>query len=730
MMDENQKKKIRRSSIKLCKSMTSAYLQACSDELCETINEPNNNYQVINNTTVFNEASTDAILHGATSSLQNFEESFVSDERITLNYEPLFLEDGFYHNFNSSNSESSSRSDDSDSDTFRNSMISNNLSTILFSWYQRNCIAKSALTDLLQSLKDTTFAEFKLLPGSAITLIKNCLNCNASLTQIVSTTEENGHYVYFGIQNMLNKCFQQPIGACIFENTISLFVNVDGLNILKSENKSIWTITVKIPDLARSPFLVGFFFGFNKPNINSFLDNVCDEIVKLKSEGLLIGGEHFNIKHVLFICDAPARSLIKCIKNHTGYFSCERCEIEGEYVHDARTMVFDEYNCTLRTDTSFRQKLNEEHHHAGVVSPILKLIDFDVIKCFILDYMHLVCLGSFRRLLYFWLRNGPVEYRLSGQMLNYLNSCILSTQQWITSDFSRKCRTLNHLDRLKATELRELLLYRGVICFPKVLSSPALKNYMLLHVGIFILCSPSLIRSQEILAFAKECLSTFVRHSVSLFGRKYCTYNIHNLLHICDDVTNFNYPFDEISSFPFENFFIRLKRIIKSPYLLHEQIINRTLDNSLHHGLFEHFDQSIKFSRSQCIYVPRAYEDFSQYEVVFIHAVRFSIEPPDCFFSNSRGDLFVIKHIVSRFAISGFLANMISNLQTLYNYPCDSCLLKIYKAVIPTNSSLVFIPFQEIYTKYMAIPLSNNTTGNSVCEFGFFPLNYTASNFL
>lgn len=35
-----------------------------------------------------------------------------------------------------------------------------------------------------------------------------------------------------------------------------------------------------------------------------------------------------------FICNAPPRAYIKCIKSHTGYSSCEKCTVLGEYVSD------------------------------------------------------------------------------------------------------------------------------------------------------------------------------------------------------------------------------------------------------------------------------------------------------------------------------------------------------------------------------------------------------------
>lgn len=41
----------------------------------------------------------------------------------------------------------------------------------------------------------------------------------------------------------------------------------------------------------------------------------------------------YSVKIYNFICDAPARAFIKCIKIHTGYASCEKCTEYGKYAN-------------------------------------------------------------------------------------------------------------------------------------------------------------------------------------------------------------------------------------------------------------------------------------------------------------------------------------------------------------------------------------------------------------
>lgn len=99
------------------------------------------------------------------------------------------------------------------------------------------------------------------------------------------------------------------------------------------------------------------------------------------------------------MCDAPARAFITYTKNHTGYFSCPKCTQEEDYI---KAMVFLETHNTLRTNESFKNRTQPEHHTGD---SILEKLPIGMISQIPLDYMHLVCLGVTKRLLQFW-RSG------------------------------------------------------------------------------------------------------------------------------------------------------------------------------------------------------------------------------------------------------------------------------------------------------------------------------------
>jgi hypothetical protein len=52
---------------------------------------------------------------------------------------------------------------------------------------------------------------------------------------------------------------------------------------------------------------------------------------------------------------------------------------------------FSDKSCAVRTNESFRKRLNPEHHHS---ESILEQLPIDMIICLPNDYMHSICKGT------------------------------------------------------------------------------------------------------------------------------------------------------------------------------------------------------------------------------------------------------------------------------------------------------------------------------------------------
>ena len=138
-------------------------------------------------------------------------------------------------------------------------------------------------------------------------------------------------------------------------------VSIDGLPISDSTKKEFWPITGLIKGVKNSaPFVIGLYSGKGKPSeVNEYIQEYVDEVNYLSENGFAYKNRIIKVNVIGMICDAPARAYLKCVKSHSGYVSCERCTTHGDF---RGRVVFLETNCEDRTDVSFRNRLDPDHH--------------------------------------------------------------------------------------------------------------------------------------------------------------------------------------------------------------------------------------------------------------------------------------------------------------------------------------------------------------------------------
>lgn len=271
------------------------------------------------------------------------------------------------------------------------------------------------------------------------------------------------------------------------------------------------------------------------------------------------------------MCDAPAKSFVLKIKGHAGFFSCTRCETEGQYMRNR--LCFPEINALKRTHESFKNKLQEQHHLTNTtMTKLINIPNLDIIQIFSLDYMHLCCLGVIKKLIRLWLSKGPKNIRLSRQQVNELNVLHLSLRNCVTYDFPRKPRSLDEFSNWKATEFRLFVLYTGPVILKKVLNEKLYSNFLCLHVAFTILLSSN--SNQNMISFCDKLLKYFIKDFCSIYGTEQVSHNIHALQHIVDDFHNFG-PLDNASAFPFENHMRTLKKTVRKASQPLQQAVKR-----------------------------------------------------------------------------------------------------------------------------------------------------------
>ena len=256
-----------------------------------------------------------------------------------------------------------------------------------------------------------------------------------------------------------------------------------------------------------------------------------------------------------FTCDAPAHQFVKGIKSHTGYNGCERCQVIGQYI--SSMVVYHKTDASPRTDPEFKHMIYNDHQVSE--SSLIKL-DINLISDSALDYMHLVCLGVTKRLLLF-LKEGPRCCRMSPSQINQVSERLECNKAQFPSEMARQPMGLSKIKRWKATELRQFLLYSGIVVLKGIVTDQFYYHFLSLSIAIrIVLESDSEIR-QNNLVYAKKLAMYFVQKSIELYGPSFCTYNVHNLIHLHEDVEHFKEDLHSISCFKFENHFQALKNM-------------------------------------------------------------------------------------------------------------------------------------------------------------------------
>lgn len=166
---------------------------------------------------------------------------------------------------------------------------------------------------------------------------------------------------------------------------------------------------------------------------------------------------------------------------------------------------------------------------------------------------------------------GPLPTRIGWKQVQFISGKICHLGMYLPKEFCRKGRALAEVDRWKATEFRTFLLYTAPVALKGHISETMYQHFLLFHVAITILCSPTL--SSIHCDYAEQLLMVFVQNLTSIYG-DFTVYNVHSLIHLADDVRKFG-PLPNFSAFPFETYLHQLKQKIRKPAKPLAQIVRR-----------------------------------------------------------------------------------------------------------------------------------------------------------
>ncbi|XP_067638075.1 uncharacterized protein [Eurosta solidaginis] len=516
------------------------------------------------------------------------------------------------------------------------------------SWAMRHNITQEALNDLVRTL---LIIGVKNLPLSAQTILETPKN-SVEVQNILG-----GEFAYYGIQSY----FESRLFPSLKNATqVLIDVGIDGLKPFESTKRVLWPILGSIVGNAiERPFLIACFSGKQKPtNANGFLKDFAEEVSLLRTNGLKVGSfpdlKRFDVH--LFICDSPARAFISGVQGHSGKHSCPKCCQVGERI--GTRLSFSKQICELRTDLSFKNRLDKEHHNLQQQS-VLEAANFRMVSQFPLDPMHLVDLG---------VTKGNIAEM--NTRFDYISS-------YVPSEFGRVCRNLEENKNWKSTEYRQFLLYSGIFVLKGCVDDNLYYHFLLLHASIRILSCGTFCETET--NVVQEMLDEFVNLFGEIYGDDLISFNIHCLLHLPACARD-NGTLDQFSAYKFENFMQFLKKLIKKPNQILQQLYFRLQER-------------------KCLEIKKT----SKYGSLIIDPKK---EKDSYFFSKGTGPIKIIETI-NESGKDVVVANAFLKVDNYYEAPLESLSALGILVGSRLDEMRLEISWEDIEHKYFCIPFEN-----------------------
>lgn len=190
-----------------------------------------------------------------------------------------------------------------------------------------------------------------------------------------------------------------------------------------------------------------------------------------------------------------------------------------------------------------------------------------------------------------------------------------------------------------------------------------------------------MLSKNQNLLYAQQLLQHFVKSFAVLYGEENVSHNVHNLLHLTDDVHNFG-SIENFSAFHFENHMMFIKKLVRKGDQSLQQIVNRISErtskcfkenkiSNLPKLKTEHF-------RGPLIEVSSATK---QFEKIHLKSFLLSLNEANNCCALDDGSIVVIKNIIlQNNNCTKIIGQEFSVLENFYMSPCESSKLNIFLA--------------------------------------------------
>lgn len=275
----------------------------------------------------------------------------------------------------------------------------------------------------------------------------------------------------------------------------------------------------------------------------------------------------------------------------------------------------------------------------------------------------------------FWICGNAYAAKLPAKVINKISLLLKQLSKTQPVDFARKIRCFDTIKFWKETEFCTFLLYIGPIVLRDILPNAAYKHFISLHCAISIYASDMHYKYHHI---AKKLLLYFVDSYKIIYGYDTISYNVHNLVHIPDDIENFGL-IDSFSAFPYEIQLYKIKNLLRSGNKPLQQAAKRLiecskLDNLISNGLQDTYPQAC---RKKCSTSTSAETDYTFDKIQFQNFFLDTSER-NKFFMSKNNDIVEMQcatYNKNKLIINGRRVTSKSN---VYDTPINSSHLCIY----------------------------------------------------
>lgn len=366
-------------------------------------------------------------------------------------------------------------------------------------------------------------------------------------------------------------------------------------------------------------------------------------------------------------------------------------------------MSFPRVNAPKRTDYSFRNRLDPDHHKTD---SILEQLPVNLIEDFpIADSLHLFDIGIMKKCLIGW-SQGSFNFRtkFSAKDIEDISKFLEESNFTKPRELHRRIRGLDSVRFWKALEFRSFLLYLGPVVLKDYLSNDAYYHFLILFCAVTF-CSCSFYSNH--LNLANQLFLDYIEMFIDIYGLDSVSSNIHNLCHVVDDVEKFG-NLVNISSYPFENTLYKIKNLLRHGNRPLAQVAKRI---SEWQAANDH-ERSEKYP--VCSMKNSEHESYKKIQIS--KELSFESDEKNKWFMTKNNDVVELSYIMKKNEAFILCGRSFKHLYNFFEKPFKSCYINIF-ATVDRKNEIREYGINEIKCKLFLIRHNQ--------ELIFFPLLHT-----